>query len=355
MKTVLTTGGLGYIGSHTVIALINRGFNVLIIDSLINSKSETFNNIEKILFNEMGEIKEKLFFRKGDLRNKLWLENIFQEFNDKKQPIEAVIHFAGLKSIGESILNPLNYYDVNLNTTLCLLSVMSKFKCFKLIFSSSATVYKIDKNEKISENGILSPLNPYGNTKLSNEKIIEDVFKSDDKRWKIANLRYFNPCGAHDSGIIGENPLINHSNIFPTILRVINREIEKLPIYGSDWPTKDGTCIRDYIHVMDLAEAHLAALIYLYENEPTYLNLNIGTGTGISVLELIKTFSNVNNCQIPYYFTEKRKGDAAFVVANNSLVIQTLKWEPKRNLKDICKDSWRWFIKSKEGSNFKNN
>ena len=349
MKTVLTTGGLGYIGSHTTIALIKKGFNVLIIDSLINSKLETFDNIEKILFNEMGEIKEKLFFRKGDLRNKLWLENIFQEFTDKKQPIEAVIHFAGLKSIGESILNPLNYYDVNLNTTVCLLSVMSKFKCFKLIFSSSATVYKIDKNEKISENGILSPLNPYGNTKLSNEKIIEDVFKSNNKRWKIANLRYFNPCGAHDSGIIGENPLINHSNIFPTILRVINKEIEKLPIYGSDWPTKDGTCIRDYIHVMDLAEGHLKTLEYLLNENSQIININLGTGKGTSVLELINTFQQINKVKIPIKFVCRRKGDVFRLVADNSLAKTILNWLPSRNIEDMCADGWKWTLLNPNG------
>ena len=350
MKTILTTGGLGYIGSHTTISLVKHGFNVLIIDSLVNCKEETFNNLQKILFHEVGEIKEKLFFKKGDLRNKIWLENIFQEFNNKGMPIEAVIHFAGLKSIGESIIDPLHYYEVNLNTTLTLLSVMYQFKCFKLIFSSSASVYKINKNEKISENGVLAPINPYGNTKLCNEKIIEDVFNSDKNKWKIANLRYFNPCGAHASGIIGENPLINHSNIFPTILKVINKEIDKLPIYGSDWPTKDGTCIRDYIHVMDLAEAHLASLLYILENKPTFLNLNVGTGKGISVLELIKTFSEVNNCQIPHYFTKRRKGDAAFVVANNSLAIQILNWNAKKNLKDICKDTWHWFNKTKKYS-----
>lgn len=345
MKTILSTGGLGYIGSHTTVSLLKKGLNVLVIDSLINSKQETLHKIKKII--EKEELKGKLFFRKGDLRNKSWLESIFQEFKDINMPIESVIHFAGLKSVNESILNPFLYWDMNVNSTLCLIYVMSKFCCYNLIFSSSATVYKTDKNETLSENNSLGPINPYGNTKLCIEKILEDIFKSNKEKWRIASLRYFNPCGAHDSGLIGENPLTNHLNIFPMIFKVIKRDIKKLPIYGSDWPTKDGTCIRDYIHVMDLADAHVSALQNITENKPNMIYLNIGTGNGISVLELIQTFSEVNNCHIPYFLTDKREGDAAIVVANNSLALKIIPWKPKKDLKDMCKDSWSWFLNSK--------
>ena len=288
--------------------------------------------------------KRKLFFRKGDLRNESWLEKIFQEFKDENHPIKSVIHFAGLKSIGESIIKPLEYWDNNINSTLCLLSVMSKFSCYKLIFSSSATVYKTNIKNKITEKDLLDTINPYGNTKFCIEKILEDIFKSDKKKWKIACLRYFNPCGAHHSGLIGEDPLINHLNIYPTLLKVIEKEIDKLPIYGSDWPTKDGTCIRDYIHVMDLAESHLASLMYISRNKPNFIHLNIGTGKGVSVLELIKTFSKVNKCIVPYYFTNRRQGDAAIVVADNKLAIKIIPWKPQRDLNDICRDTWSWFI-----------
>ncbi len=349
MHTILTTGGLGYIGSHTVVSLLKKGFNVLIIDSLINSKEETFCKIKKIV--EKEKLKGKLFLRKGDLRNKLWLESIFQEFNDINMAIESVIHFAGLKSVNESILNPLLYWDMNVNSTLSLLNVMYKFSCYKLIFSSSATVYKTDKNKKLSENNVLGPINPYGKTKLCIERILEDLIKSGDNKWRIACLRYFNPCGAHDSGLIGENPLSDHLNIFPVLFKVINKDIEKLPIYGSDWPTKDGTCVRDYIHVMDLADAHVAALLNISDNKPNLIYLNIGTGNGVSVLELVQTFSEVNSCKIPYYLTDRRQGDSPFVVADNSLALKLIPWEPKKNLKDMCVDSWSWFLKNRQINN----
>ena len=229
MKTILSTGGLGYIGSHTTVSLLKKGLNVLIIDSLINSKEETLHKIKKIIKKE--ELKGKLFFRKGDLRNKSWLESIFQEFKDINMPIESVIHFAGLKSVNESILKPFLYWDMNVNSTLCLIYVMSKFYCYNLIFSSSASVYKINKNAKLSENNLLGPINPYGNTKLCIEKILEDIFKSNKEKWRIASLRYFNPCGAHDSGLIGEDPLTNHLNIFPILFKIIKKDIKKSFIY----------------------------------------------------------------------------------------------------------------------------
>ena len=340
MKTILSTGGLGYIGSHTTVSLLKKGLNVLIIDSLINSKEETLHKIKKIIKKE--ELKGKLFFRKGDLRNKSWLESIFQEFKDINMPIESVIHFAGLKSVNESILKPFLYWDMNVNSTLCLIYVMSKFYCYNLIFSSSASVYKINKNAKLSENNLLGPINPYGNTKLCIEKILEDIFKSNKEKWRIASLRYFNPCGAHDSGLIGEDPLTNHLNIFPILFKIIKKDIKKLPIYGSDWPTKDGTCIRDYIHVMDLADAHLASLEYLNKNPPQIIPFNIGTGKGTSVLEIIEKFVKVNIVSLPYKFEARRKGDSAWLVADNKFALERLDWYPKRRIEDMCADSFRW-------------
>ena len=342
MSTILTTGGLGFIGSHTSISLLKKGYDVLIIDSLLNSKINALSNIKKIVFDNENDVKNKLYFRKGDIRDKSWLISIFKEFIDKKKPITSVIHFAGLKSTEESISDPLKYWDMNLNSILSLIAVMKKFQCNNLVFSSSGSVYKYQDKEGISENAYLDPISPYGNTKLCIEKILGDVFKSDNDIWKIASLRYFNPVGAHDSGLIGEDPLINTSNIFPKLMRVINNETEDLLIYGSDWPTRDGTCIRDYIHIMDLANAHSAVLFYLQENNPQYFQLNIGSGKGVTVLELIETFSKVNNCKIPYKFVDRRKGDYPHLVADNSLAIKLMNWKPKKSLEDICTDTWRW-------------
>jgi len=350
MKTVLTTGGLGFIGSHTSIALLKQGFNVLIIDSLVNSKKETLGNIKKIAKQQIGEIEGRIFFREGDLRNQIWLNSIFEEFKNKNKPIESVIHFAGLKSIEESIRCPLKYWELNINSTLSLLSVMSNFSCNNLIFSSSASVYKENNNQKIIEDTILEPVSPYGNTKLCIEKMLKDIFKSKKDVWKIACLRYFNPVGAHESGLIGEDPKTNESNIFPSLIKVIRKELKELSIYGHDYPTKDGTCVRDYIHVMDLAEAHLATLLHLLENKPKYIYLNIGTGRGLSVLDLVNTFNRVNKCNIPYKLSERRNGDVPYLVADNSLALKLIKWTPKKSLEDICSDSWKWFISKKNSS-----
>lgn len=342
MTTILLTGGLGFIGSHTAINLLKKGFKVLIIDSLINSKIDTLSNIKKIVFNDSKKFQSQLYFRKGDIRNKTWLESIFNEFRLKQEPIRSVIHFAGLKSIEESINSPLLYWDMNINLILSLLAVMENFSCNNLIFSGSASVYKYHEDENITENSPLDPINPYGNTKLCIEKLLRDIFISNDK-WRIASLRYFNPVGAHESGLIGEDPSINTSNVFPTLMKVLNNEIKEFHIYGSDWPTEDGTCVRDYIHIMDLATAHSATLSYLLENKPQLLYLNIGTGKGVSVLELIKTFTKINKCKIPFRFSDRRKGDYANLVADNSLALKLLNWEPTKNLNDICLDNWRWF------------
>ena len=339
---ILTTGGLGFIGSHTTISLINEGFDVLIIDSLINSKKETLNNIQKIIEKENKKLYQKLYFEEGDIRDEVFLKNVFQKYEEKGNPIQIVIHFAGLKSVEESVNYPLRYWETNINLTLNLLKIMDLFSCNKLIFSSSATIYKPDKFQKLLESSPIDPINPYGNSKFCIEKIIEDYYLSKSNEFKFINLRYFNPVGAHESGLIGEDPKINSQNIFPKISQVIKKEIAFLPIYGNNWPTEDGTCVRDYIHVMDLADAHLSALLFLIKNENIRLNLNIGTGRGVSVLKLINTFNKVNNCNIPYKFESKRKGDLPYLVANNSLALKLLKWFPKKTLEDICKDIWIW-------------
>ena len=343
MQTILVTGGTGYIGSHTSVELISKGYNVCIVDSLINSSEKIILDIKKILkLKKKTYDTGKLYFRKGDLRNKKFLFDVFSEFKNMGNNISAVIHFAGLKSVEESLNYPLKYWDSNVNSTVSLLEIMNEFDCNSIVFSSSATIYKPNEDIKLTEDCLKGPINPYGKTKLTIEKILEDVFISNPKKWKIGNLRYFNPVGAHDSGIIGENPQNKPTNLFPILLDVAKNKNKELYIFGNDWPTKDGTCIRDYIHVMDLADAHLNALDFLQNNNPQIISLNIGTGNGTTVLEIVEKFMEVNNILVPYKFKGRRKGDASSVVADNSLAIETLKWKPKRNIVDMCFDSWKW-------------
>ena len=338
MDTVLVTGGCGYIGSHTCISLLNYDYNILIIDSLVNSFESSFEKIKEISLRNGITINERIQFIKGDLRDNHWLENIFSEYVKSKRPIKKVIHFAGLKSISFSIKEPLEYWDVNVKSTLSLISSMKKFDCFTFIFSSSASVYKPNGSNLIRETDPLKPLTPYGRTKLCIEQILADLFFI-DKRWKIANLRYFNPVGAHSSGLLEENTKGKSSNLFPAILKTIRGEQEKFLVFGNDWPTTDGTCIRDYIHVMDLAEAHIATLNYLINNDPQNFSLNIGTGKGTSVIEVIKAFKEIKGVSFEYDFVDRRPGDQPFLVADNKLSLKLLDWSPKRNLFDMCYDS----------------
>ena len=223
---------------------------------------------------------------------------------------------------------------------------MDKYNCRKIIFSSSATIYKPIDNKLINENSDLKPINPYGNTKLAVEKFLNDIYKNGLNIWGIANLRYFNPVGADLSGLLGENYRGSSNNLFPILINVANKKLKSLPIYGSDWSTKDGTCIRDYIHVTDLAKAHVAALNFILEKKSEFLNINIGTGIGYSVLEVIEKFKEVNGCDIPFHFSKRRKGDAPFVVADNSLAKTLLSWQTKRTLKEMCLDAWQWEMKN---------
>ena len=347
MSSILVTGALGYIGSHTCIKLLQNGYDVLAIDSLDNSSIDVLSSIKEIVNKDNFNNNIRLVFEKGDLRNQKWLNNIFRRFSNDFSPISAVIHFAGRKSVEESIQKPLGYWDVNLNSTLSLLTVMEQNDCANLVFSSSATIYE-PRNFPVNENSVLSPVTPYGKTKLAIENILEDIKRRNELDWKIANLRYFNPVGCHETGLIGESSRGKASNLFPVLMNVISGKLSKLNIYGNDWPTHDGTCVRDYIHVMDVANAHIAALEYLNINKPQIINLNVGTGKGTSVLELIESFNRVNNCSVPFLFTERRNGDLPFVVADINKALATLNWKPLKSIDDICKDTWNYVQKSKK-------
>ncbi len=348
MSRILVTGGAGFIGSHTCLALLERNYKVLIIDSFINSSPIALKRVKKI-FNQNHSQQNNIQIVKGDLRDIKLLENIFLRAKLEQDPIEAVIHFAGLKSVSDSIKKPLEYWDNNLIGTINLLKIMDQNKCRTIVFSSSATIYKKAEKKLIDENTSISPITPYGFTKSAIEIILENIFNSESNNWRIANLRYFNPIGAHSSGLIGENPKGLPNNIFPLILKVASGEIRELEIFGNDWPTHDGTGVRDYIHVIDLAEGHIFTLDYLLKNKPVLLNLNLGTGIGSSVLDLINSFECVNKIKIPYKFVNRRDGDLPSVVANNFKAIKILKWTPKRNLELMCKDGWRWQIMNPSG------
>ena len=342
MQRILVTGGAGFIGSHTCLLLIEKGYEILIVDSLINSSIKVIERINKIIDINFPDKKDKLSFFKGDLRNESFVHKIFLDQYKLGKPITGVIHFAGLKAVNESIHEPLKYWDFNLVGAINLLKVMNLFECRTIVFSSSASVYGSPNKNLLKEEEKLDPINPYGLTKSTIEKILDNLHKSSSSKWKIINLRYFNPIGAHTSGLIGEVPKGIPNNIFPLIMQVASGNIEFLKIYGNDWPTNDGTPIRDYIHVMDLANGHLYALEHLLKNSSKILNLNLGTGIGSSVLELIKTFEKVNKIDVPFQFSDRRDGDAAIVVADNSLVKNILNWSPTKNLEDMCRDGWQW-------------
>ena len=349
MNTVLVTGGCGYIGSHTCINLLENNYKILIIDSLINSSRNTFSKIKALLDKKGIDFEGKITFIEGDLRNKEWLNQIFLKYSETNNPIKSVIHFAGLKAINSSIKLPLEYWEMNISSTLSLLSVMKKFHCFSIIFSSSATVYKPNGLNLLKEDDLLEPKTPYGKTKLTIENILKDLFMSDKENWKIANLRYFNPVGAHPSGMIGENLNGDVSNLFPSIMRTIKGEQKSLLVFGNDWHTYDGTCIRDFIHVMDLADSHLRSLDFLLKNKSQLITLNIGTGKGHSVLELIKTFEIVNKVKVPFIFSNRREGDSCKLIANISKAKSILNWVPKRSLEDMCISGWSWKSKNPNG------
>ncbi len=348
MNNVLVTGGCGYIGSHTVLLLLEKGYFVYILDSHYTSRPAVINKLNKIILEKDKTLVNNLKYFKGDLRNENDLNSIFIYAKENYKPIQAVIHLAGLKAVYESVKNPLLYWDFNLVGTISLLKVMKEFSCRNLIFSSSATIYS-KSNKLINENFSIKPINPYGKTKSNIESLLEDLHKSEKGQWKIINLRYFNPIGAHYSGNIGEHPIENPNNIFPLILKVASRKLKELKIFGNDWGTRDGTCIRDYVHILDLANAHLAAFEYLSRSNSQFTNLNIGTGKGTTVLELINTFKKVNKIDLPFSFASRREGDQEYVVADNRKALNILNWKPIRNIEDMCRDGWKWQTKNPNG------
>ena len=330
---ILVTGGCGYIGSHTCCELLNKGHNVIIIDNLSNSKKEVVNYIKEITGRDVT-----LYI--GDVCDKDLLRKIFNE-----NKINSVIHFAGYKAVGESVKLPLKYYRNNLDSTLSLCEVMSEFDCKNLVFSSSATVYGIPKKLPIKEDFPLSTTNPYGTTKLMIEMILKDLYTSDNT-WHIALLRYFNPIGAHSSGLLGEDPNGIPNNLMPYIVKVATGELECLSIFGDDYDTKDGTGVRDYIHVVDLALGHIAA-IHKINKEPGVYTYNLGTGVGYSVLDLVKTFSKVNNINVNYKIAPRRPGDIAECYADTTKASDELHWHATKTIEDMCRDSYNFAIKNK--------
>ena len=342
MNRILVTGGSGFIGSHTCLNLIENGYNIIVLDSHVNSSPKTLKRVIEIYEKNANKNKVDLNLVEGDLRDKDTLNKIFYTSMKEGKSIDAVIHFAGLKSVEESVRYPIKYWDNNVNGTINLITAMKEYDCKTIVFSSSATIYRIADKSFLKEDSEIKPINPYGTTKMVIENLLSNLFSEPTSDWRISNLRYFNPIGAHASGLIGEAPLGVPNNIFPYITQVATGERKELRIFGNDWPTKDGSGVRDYIHVMDLAEAHVAALEHILTRSPEILTLNIGTGKGTSVLELVNTFEQVNKIKIPYKITSRRVGDISSIVSDNSKAISTLNWSPKRTLEDMCADGMNW-------------
>ena len=327
---VLLTGGAGYIGSHTAVELLEEGYEVIIGDNFANSKPEVLDKIKAITNKEFK-------FYEVDFTNKKQVEELFEN-----EEIDVVVHFAGLKAVGESCSIPVDYYRNNIDSTLTLLEVMKKYDVRNLVFSSSATVYGIPKQVPLKEDMPTSCTNPYGWTKLMNEQILTDVSKS-NPYFSVVLLRYFNPIGAHESGLIGEDPNGIPNNLMPYITKVAKGVLPNLNVFGNDYPTKDGTGIRDFIHVVDLAKGHLKAIEYSVKHSGVEI-FNLGTGNGYSVLELVNAFETVNNVEGPYVITERRPGDIAECYADASKAEKVLGWKAERKLEDMCKDAWNFIV-----------
>lgn len=328
-KKVLITGGAGYIGSHTLIELIEAGFVPVVLDNLCNSKAIVLDKVAQIT----GQTVD---FVLGDVLDKALLTELFA-----KHHFVAVIHFAGLKAVAESVAMPMNYYQNNVMGTLVLLQVMQAFNVKRLVFSSSATVYGNPNHLPIDETMALAPINPYGQTKAMTETILADLADS-DKDWRIIALRYFNPIGAHYSGLIGEDPNDIPNNLMPYVSQVAVGNLPMLQIFGDDYDTIDGTGVRDYIHVVDLAQGHIAALMYLNQNNCSFLPINLGTGQGVSVLQLVHTFAQTTGQPINYVITNRRAGDVAKCYASAERAKTMLGWQAKKTLAQMCQDTWRW-------------
>ncbi|MDY5636759.1 MULTISPECIES: UDP-glucose 4-epimerase GalE [Streptococcus] len=335
MSKILVTGGAGFIGSHTCIELLNADHEVIIVDNLCNSHEKSLAIVER-------ETKRKVYFYNVDVRDEAALEDIF-----KSENIDGVIHFAGLKAVGESSVIPLDYYDNNISGTLTLLKVMKKYNCKNIIFSSSATVYGSPKTVPIKEDFPLSVTNPYGRTKLMLEEILTDLYNSDTE-WNVVLLRYFNPIGAHESGDLGEDPAGVPNNLLPYVTQVAVGKLDYVNVFGNDYDTIDGTGVRDYIHVVDLAKGHVAALQKI-EKDSGLSIYNLGTGIGYSVLEIIQNMSDVVGKDIPYKIVERRRGDIATCYADSSKAQQELGWKAQYDIKKMCQDAWHWQSKHPNG------
>lgn len=332
---VLLTGGAGYIASHTAVELIKAGHEVIIADNFCNSKKEVMNRLKEITGVDIP-------LYEVDVADNAAVEKIFSE-----NEIDAVIHFAGLKAVGESVSIPLKYYRNNIDTTLTLLDVMQKHNVNNFVFSSSATVYGVPEKLPLVEGMPTSCTNPYGWTKLMNEQILTDVAHA-NKELSIVILRYFNPIGAHESGLIGEDPNGIPNNLMPYISQVAIGRREKLSVYGNDYDTPDGTGVRDYIHVVDLAKGHVSAIEYANEHKGTEI-FNLGTGNGYSVLEMVNSFSKINNVDVPYEIAPRRAGDIAACYANADKAFEKMHWKAEKTLDEMCKDTWKWQTKNPTG------
>jgi len=328
LKRVLLTGGTGFIGSHTAVILVEAGFEVILLDNLCNSKVQILEQLKKI-------IGYRPIFVEGDIRNSALVEQTINKYK-----ISSVIHFAGLKAVGESVSIPITYYDNNLAGTISLLKAMQATNIYTIIFSSSSTVYGIPQYLPYDEAHPTSAINPYGQSKIHIENILSDLAKS-DSQWRICSLRYFNPIGAHSSGLIGEDPNDLPNNLLPYIAQVATGKLPHLNIFGNDYATEDGTGVRDYIHVIDLAEGHLAALKFLNENDGWHV-FNLGTGTGYSVLEIVKAFEKASGKKISYKYAPRRAGDLAKSYASSNKAKKFLGWQAKRNLEDMCQSVWNF-------------
>jgi UDP-glucose 4-epimerase len=335
---ILITGGAGYIGSHTAVELMNAGHHVVIVDNLCNSSVKVLDRIQNLAGKHFT-------FVQADVRHANALDQIFKDHN-----IEGVIHFAGLKAVGESVAQPVRYFDNNLGSTLALLQAMDRANVRRIVFSSSATVYGDPAQVPITESSPLQVTNPYGRTKLMCEDILRDL-QTSDPRWHVAILRYFNPVGAHISGTIGEHPNGTPNNLMPFITQVAVGKREYLSIFGNDYATPDGTGVRDYIHVVDLAQGHLAALHYL-QNKQHSITVNLGTGRGVSVKELADTFTKETGVPVPYRFVDRRPGDVAACFADTTLSDQALGWHAKLDVGRMCADAWRWQSQNPDGYEF---
>lgn len=328
MKRILVTGGAGYIGSHTVVELIAAGYEAIIVDNFSNSSVEVLDRLKTITGVDVP-------FYKGSISDKEFMNRVFGE-----NQIDAVIHFAAYKAVGESVQEPLKYYKNNVCGTISLLDVMKLHKVEHIIFSSSATVYGMNNISPLTEDLSTSATNPYGYTKLMMEQILTDVALANSD-WSVTNLRYFNPIGAHESGMIGEAPNGIPNNLMPYITQVAVGKLQELSVFGNDYDTHDGTGVRDYIHVVDLAKGHVLALKHNLENKGVAV-FNLGTGIGYSVLDMVKAFENVNGVKVPYAIKERRPGDVATCYADASKANDILGWKAEKTLQDMMRDSWRW-------------